>query len=182
MQKNIEFSEPPFARFLFADTKMAWLWLVIRLYVGWEWLSAGWEKFKNPLWAGTGAGAAVKGFLMAALAKTAGAHPDVQGWYGAFIRHIALPHVTLISNLVTYGELVIGFALIVGIFTGIAAFFGIFMNLNYLLAGAVSINPILLVLQVFLVMAWRIAGSYGLDRYVLPSLGTPWQHGTGFKN
>ncbi|HET9918377.1 MAG TPA: hypothetical protein VFQ30_00950 [Ktedonobacteraceae bacterium] len=36
--------EPPIARFLFADTRMAWLWLIVRLYVGYEWLTAGLEK------------------------------------------------------------------------------------------------------------------------------------------
>ena len=37
-------SEPPLARFLFADTRMAWLWLIVRVYVGWQWLVAGIEK------------------------------------------------------------------------------------------------------------------------------------------
>src|SRR5579863_7356127 len=36
--------EPPIARFLFADTRIAWLWLIVRLYVGWQWLVAGIEK------------------------------------------------------------------------------------------------------------------------------------------
>jgi thiosulfate dehydrogenase [quinone] large subunit len=39
-----QISEPPIARFLFADTRMAWLWLIVRVYVGYEWLTAGWEK------------------------------------------------------------------------------------------------------------------------------------------
>jgi thiosulfate dehydrogenase (quinone) large subunit len=25
-----------------------------------------------------------------------------------------------------------------------------------------------------LILAWRIAGYYGVDRYLLPLLGTPW--------
>jgi thiosulfate dehydrogenase [quinone] large subunit len=58
--------------------------------------------------------------------------------------------------------------------TGIAAFFGVFMNLNYLLAGTVSVNPVLGFLGIFLVLAWRVAGYYGVDRYLLPLLGTPW--------
>ena len=33
--------EPPIARFLFADTRMAWFWLIVRVYVGWQWLVAG---------------------------------------------------------------------------------------------------------------------------------------------
>ena len=36
--------EPPIARFLFADTRMAWLWLIVRLYVGYQWITAGLEK------------------------------------------------------------------------------------------------------------------------------------------
>ena len=36
--------EPPIARFLFADTRIAWLWLIVRVYVGWQWLVAGTEK------------------------------------------------------------------------------------------------------------------------------------------
>src|SRR5215469_12027418 len=36
--------EPPIAKFLFADTRMAWVWLIVRLYVGYEWLTAGLEK------------------------------------------------------------------------------------------------------------------------------------------
>ncbi len=35
---------PPIAKFLFADTRMAWFWLIARLYVGYEWLTAGLEK------------------------------------------------------------------------------------------------------------------------------------------
>ncbi len=36
--------EPPLARFLFADTRIAWLWLIVRVYIGWQWLVAGIEK------------------------------------------------------------------------------------------------------------------------------------------
>src|SRR3989442_15088404 len=36
--------EPPIARFLFADTRMAWLWLIVRLYVGYQWITAGLDK------------------------------------------------------------------------------------------------------------------------------------------
>jgi len=177
---TIQISEPKFSRVLFSDTRLAWFWLLVRLYVGYEWFMAGWEKLGNPAWTGPQAGAAVKGFLMGALAKTAGAHPDVSGWYASFLQNTALPHVVFFSHLVTYGEIVVGAALILGIFTGIAAFFGTFMNLNYLFAGTVSINPLLALLGLFLILAWRVAGWYGLDQWVLPALGTPWQPGKVF--
>ncbi|MEK7647011.1 MAG: DoxX family protein [Patescibacteria group bacterium] len=179
MQK-IEIPESKLSRFLFADTRFAWFWLVVRVYIGYEWLVAGWAKLGNPAWVGENAGAAVKGFLAGALQKTAGPHPDVSGWYAYFIQNVALPNSAVFSYLVAGGEIAVGVALIIGLFTGIAAFFGTFMNLNYLLAGTVSTNPLMFLLQLFLILAWRTAGWLGLDRYVLPLLGTPWQAGRLF--
>ena len=36
--------EPRAARWLFASKGAAWIWLVVRLYLGYQWLHAGWEK------------------------------------------------------------------------------------------------------------------------------------------
>lgn len=183
MAKNFstEIPEPGLSRLLFADTKMSWLWLIIRLYVGYEWLSAGWGKITNPLWVGPNAGKPITGFLMGAVEKSVGDHPAVASWYAEFITNVALPNAFVFSHLVAIGELLVGIALILGIFTGIAAFFGAFMNMNFLFAGAVSSNPVLFLGQLFLILAWRVAGFIGVDRYLLPYLGTPWQKGKAFK-
>ena len=179
MDKNLatEFPEPLISKLLFADTRFSFLWLLIRVYVGWQWLMAGIEKVQNPLWVGEKSGIALAGFLNGALAKTGGAHPDVSGWYGAFLSNFVMHNTSVFSYLVSYGELLVGIALIIGAFTGIAAFFGAFMNMNYLLAGTVSINPILFFFELFLILAWRVAGWWGLDRVLLPYLGTPWKKG-----
>lgn len=166
--------EPPIAKFLFANPKFAWFWLMVRIYVGYEWLIAGLEKLGNPAWTGERAGAAVTGFLNGALTKTSGLHPDVTGWYASFIREFALPNASAFSYAVVYGEIAVGIALILGLLVGIAAFFGVFMNLNFLFAGTVSTNPVLLLLSLFLILAWRAAGWYGLDRWALPKIGVPW--------
>ncbi len=178
---NIYISEAPFARFVFANSRMAWFWLIIRLYVGWQWIVAGWEKLHSDLWVGSKAGTALAGFLNAALAKTSGEHPDVQGWYAAFLHGVVLPNAATWSHIVAWGEFLVGAALILGLFTGIAAFLGLFMNLNYLLAGTVSTNPVLFTLAIGLILAWRIAGYHGLDRRALPFLGTPWKPGDIFR-
>jgi thiosulfate dehydrogenase [quinone] large subunit len=177
--KSIE--DPPAARALFGDVRWSWLWLVLRLYLGYEWLMAGWGKVGNPAWTGSKAGAALTGFIQGALAKTAGDHPDVQGWYAWFLQNLVLPNATLWSYLVSWGEVLVGIALILGIFTGIAAFFGSFMNINYLLAGTVSTNPILFLIAIFLILAWKTAGWWGLDRWVLSWVGTPWKPGYVFR-
>src|SRR6185436_20181202 len=127
------------------------------------------------------AGVAVAGFVHGALEKTAGAHPDVSGWYAVWLKDVILPNASLFSHIVAYGEVLVGVGLILGIFTGIAAFFGSFMNMSYLFAGTVSVNPIMVLIQLFLILAWRVAGWVGLDRYILPLLGTPWHPGSAFK-
>ncbi len=170
-------TDPPFAQTLFGDWRWAWLWLVIRLYVGYEWLLAGWDKIVNPSWVGPQAGTALRGFLNNAMSLTSGAHPAVQPWYAAFIKTVILPGVDFWSYVVAFSETLVGLGLILGIFTGIAALFGFFMNMNYLLAGSVSTNPVLLFLSIFIILAWKTAGWWGLDRWVLVDLGTPWSPG-----
>ena len=180
---TIQIPEPPIARFLFADTRLAPLWTLIRLYVGYEWLTAGWGKLTNPagVWVGAKAGTAITGFLQGALEKTGGDHPSVSGWYAGFVQQVALPNAVLFSYMVTFGELLVGIALILGLLTGIAAFFGAFMNANFLFAGTLSTNPLLLILAMLLVLAWRVAGHWGLDRWALPLLGVPSMPGTLFR-
>lgn len=176
-----DFQEPALARFLFSDTRAAWLWLIVRVYLGYEWLTAGWGKVTSDAWTGSQAGTALTGFINGSIGEATGAHPAVQGWYASFLQSFVLPNASVFAHLVAYGELLVGVALIIGALTGIAAFFGIIMNANYLLAGTVSTNPILAVLAIFLVLAWRNAGWIGLDRWLLPLLGTPWQPGGIFR-
>lgn len=177
---NIQFEEAPIARFVFGNTKFSWVWLIARLYVGLQWIEAGWAKFTGDGWVGVNSGKSLAGFIQGALSKTTGAHPDVQGWYASFLQYGVLPHASFWSHVVTYGEILVGVALILGLFTGIAAFFGLFMNFNFLLAGTVSVNPILFIIELFLVLAWKTAGYIGADRYVLEQLGTTWQPGKLF--
>ena len=180
MSQQIIIEESPLSKFLFANAKMSWLWLIVRVYVGYQWLTAGWEKLHTPAWVGPDAGGALSGFIQGALAKTTSAHPDVASWYGSFLQNVVLPHVNMWSHMVAWGEFLVGVALIVGLLTGIAAFFGLFMNLNYLMAGTVSVNPILFTLSIFIILAWKTAGYLGLDYIVLPYLGTPWHRGKLF--
>ena len=167
--------DPPFAVALFGDTRWAWIWLIVRVYVGWTWLEAGLGKATSPNWIGAKAGSFLTVWLTGSLAKSHGAHADVQGWYAWVLSNVVLPHAAFWSVAVTLGECSIGIALILGLFTGIAAFFGTILNESYLLAGTVSINPILLPLGTFLVLAWKTAGWWGIDRWLLPRLGTPWR-------
>ncbi|MFO7262608.1 MAG: DoxX family protein [Bacillaceae bacterium G1] len=175
--KEIIIPENPVSRFLFSSTRSAWIWLIIRLYVGYTWLMAGIHKVGADAWTGANAGKAVEGFVRGALEKATGEKPDVTGWYAYFLEHIVLPNSKLFAWMVAWGEVLVGLGLIVGLLTGIAAFFGGLMNASFLLAGTVSSNPVLFILGTWLVLAWKVAGWYGLDRWALPLLGTPWHPG-----
>lgn len=174
--KNYTVEQSAVANFLTTNTQSAPLWFVIRIYLGYEWLMAGLDKVMNPIWFGSTAGGALQGFIKGAIGKTVCAttasacHPDVQMWYASFLQSTVLPHITIWSNMIAVGEVLVGLGLIVGLFTGIAAFFGFFMNLNFLLAGTVSVNPVLLVLALPLILARRVAGYWGLDRFARPFL------------
>ncbi len=160
----------PAAEWFFSNTQSSWIWLIVRLYIGYEWFMAGWAKVGAEAWTGAASGKALAGFVAGALQKTSGAHPDVQSWYATFLQNVVQTNPEFWSYLVVYGELLVGLALILGVLTGVAAFFGVFMNLNYLLAGTVSVNPQMLILGLFLMLAWKVAGYLGADYYLLPLL------------
>ena len=184
--------EPPLTRFLFGDTRMAWFWLIVRLYIGLSWLGAGLGKLTGydlangkmytPWVFGPDDGAAITAFAKYVIghggASPFSAFPEwfvgTPDWYASFLQSIVLPHAAIFSYLVTFGELLVGLGLIFGALTGIAAFFGLFMNLNFLLTEVVSVSPAMGIIALFIVLAWRIAGYYGVDRWLLPLLGTPW--------
>ncbi len=173
-----EFPEPAISKYFLGSSSSAALWFVIRMNVGSEWLLAGWEKIQSPVWGANGT--ALGGFVKGALAKSSGANPAVQSWYASFLKDFVQPSAGFFSFLVTWGEFAVGLGVLLGVLTGIAAGFGVLMNLNYLLAGTVSVNPILGTFGLFLVMAWRVAGWFGLDRFLLPAVGLPWKAGTLF--
>jgi thiosulfate dehydrogenase [quinone] large subunit len=171
--------EPPFSRFLFNDIRTAPLWFLVRLYVGWAWIDAGLHKLQDPKWMDTGT--ALQGFWTNAVK----APPDVArapityDWYRGFLQFLLDNGTyTWFAKLVATGEFLVGVALILGIFTGFAALIGAFMNMNFMLAGSASSNPVLFVLAVLILMAWKVAGIVGFDRFLLPLVGTPWRSAT----
>lgn len=180
VSRGSEIPEPNVTRFLFADTRMAPVWLVVRVYLGFLWLMAGIGKLTEPGWITGEPGATVAGFAQGAMQQTTGEHPQVTGWYAGFLENVVLPNAGLFAFMVTFGEILIGLALILGLFTGIAAFFGAFMNASFIFAGTAGANPLMFILAILLMLAWRVAGHWGLDRWALPLLGVPGYPGAVF--
>lgn len=171
---DVEIEGPGFVRFLFNNSRAGLVWLPIRLFLGFAWLEAGWHKLTGGGW--IDGGAALAGFWKNAVAIPDQGRPAITyDWYRDFINFLLQGHHEMwFAWVVTLGELAIGLGLVVGALTGFAAFFGAFMNMSFLLAGSASTNPVMFTLAIGVMLAWRVAGYYGIDRVLLPILGTPW--------
>ena len=178
--KRIEqFEEPKAAKWLFASTAAAWIWILPRLYFGWKWFEAGREKISGG-WMSDPSG--LQGFVGYAQTLHEGEHPAVNyDWYVSFLKFVG-NNASWMSPVIAVGELLIGLAFIVGLFVGISAFFAGMLNMSFGLAGSACVNPVFFLFDVLLILAWRNAGYWGLDRFALPMLGTPWDRGTLFEH
>jgi thiosulfate dehydrogenase (quinone) large subunit len=174
--------EPAFSRWLFGSSKAAWIWLIARLWLGWEWLQAGWSKLfggnitwkfwnwgdaaysltghGNIGWVRSGTVATEDGGQ-----RTLQVGDAVAGFArGALERGTAGEHpdiayswyVSFLEWVRDTGHTVLGFA------------------------GSAGVNPAMIAVAGVLILAWRNAGWYGLDRFLLPKLGTPWHRGELF--
>jgi thiosulfate dehydrogenase (quinone) large subunit len=188
--EEVEIEGPGFARFLFNNRAAGLFWLPIRVFVGVSFLDAGWHKLSptdangvQHFFAGTGwldGGSSLAGYWQHAvdIPEAPGRPAITYDWYRDFLNFLLNGHhEAWFAWLIVFGEIAVGLGLILGALTGIAAFFGALMNMSFLLAGSGSTNPILFTFAIGLILAWKVAGYYGLDRYLLPRLGTPWRPG-----
>jgi thiosulfate dehydrogenase [quinone] large subunit len=162
------------------NVAFAVVWMPVRFFVGREWLVAGEHKLRDDAW--MDGGTALQGYWTNAVTVSeSGRAAITYGWFRDVLQYM-LDHewYTWFAKVIAIGEALIGLGLIVGALAGIAAFFGTVLNFSLQLAGSASTNPVLFGLGVLLVLAWKIAGWWGLDRVLLSSLGTPWAPGRRF--
>jgi thiosulfate dehydrogenase [quinone] large subunit len=173
--QTVEVEGPAFARYLFSNTRAGLIWLPIRIFLGFQWLDAGWHKLTGEGW--VDGGASLLGYWERAVAIPEEGRPLISfDWYRTILQF-------LIDNgaqswfawLITLGEIAVGLGLLVGALVGVAAFFGALMNMSFLLAGSASSNPVLFTFAIGLMLAWKVAGYYGIDRWLLPRIGVPWR-------
>jgi thiosulfate dehydrogenase [quinone] large subunit len=139
------------------------------MIIGYEWLAAGWEKLSG--------GNFVAG-INQTLTKfaTLGTPPkgNSNGWYVDFLKSTAIPNGELFANLVMYGQILVGIALLGGglllMFANLGKYAqpyfwlalislvgGALMNLNFYLAAGwmspstSSVNLLMLLIQLVLI-------------------------------
>ena len=149
---------------------------IIRIYLGYNFLMAGWGKISSGAFDASG-------FLQGAIANPVKLHEEVVfGAFTSFLENFALPNVGLFNVLVPWGEFLVGLGLILGCFTTVAAICGMLMNYSFLMAGTVSHSPTDIFMEFLIITAGLNAGKYGLDRYVLPYLRKLTNKGTESQN
>jgi thiosulfate dehydrogenase (quinone) large subunit len=148
-------------KFLRENTISAALFAALRIFLGYQWMTAGFHKITG--------GFDASGFLKGAIANPVkGPDGIVYGGWVSFLESFAIPNADLFNVLVPWGEFLVGLGLILGCLTTAAAFFGVVMNFAFMLSGTISHNPTDIIMGVLIMVAGYNAGKFGLDRYVVP--------------
>lgn len=153
-------------KFLRNNIVASWILAILRVYIGWQWVTAGWEKLHTP------GGFHAEGMIAGALHQGTAAKPYAYPWFQSFLTATTNNghDAGLFNVLVPWGELLVGLGLIFGTLTIAAAFFGLLMNFTYLLSGVVSTNPTFVLIQFLILIAGFNAAKIGLDYWVTPFL------------
>jgi thiosulfate dehydrogenase [quinone] large subunit len=157
---------------LFRNTRTAPVWLVLRVWLGYEWFAAGWHKLHETAPGGwTGDAPSLRGFTFGADAiwdnrAEAFGHPNVHwGWFTDFL-HFVADHGWFFGPLIVASELLIGAGLITGTLTRWAALSAVALNVMYTMGGSAGVNGVYIAAGVLLVAAYRVAGHLGGDGLV----------------
>ena len=153
-------TNPPVWDWLKESKVAAVVWLAMRVWLGIMWIQAGWAK----LWgAENGAflhhnGAGVAGFA----AHGAPAYT----WWGSFLHSFVVPNSGWIGILVAVAELAIGIALVLGIFTRLAALGSLALLFTYVMSGTASVCAFYALFAIVVLVMWKTSSWIGVDGLV----------------
>jgi thiosulfate dehydrogenase [quinone] large subunit len=121
--------------------------LPLRLFLALAFIAAGLDKLTDPEFLDTKAG----GYIENQLSAFATTSP-----LGGFLTDVAVPNATLFGAMVLAGELLIGLGTLVGLFSRVAAFFGLLLTLNLWLVATWAVTPFYLGNDLPYAMGWLI--------------------------
>jgi thiosulfate dehydrogenase [quinone] large subunit len=148
---------PPVLQFLTRSKVMAIGWTAIRVWLGIMWIQAGVAKLwgaENPAFLHNN-GAGVAGFAAHGVAA--------YSWWGSFLHSFVVPNSGWIGVLVAVAEFLIGCALVLGLFTPIAALGSLVLLFTYVMSGTASVCALYTLCAIVLLATWRTSGWIGID-------------------
>ena len=142
------------------ETVALWMLLPLRLFVGESLVRAGLGKIVNRWLTDAGLELTINGWL---------AHEKPAHFYQGFLRDVVVPHYHLFAWLIVVGEISVGCAMLLGLFTRPAAVVGLFMTLNFYLGQGETLtaNTSAAYLAMLLTLAIVPAGrALGADAFL----------------
>lgn len=137
--------------------------LLLRIYIGYLFLMAGWDKWSQQPPYTTG-----EDLVHFLNVKLAACEPNTVS--SALIQRYYLPHAKLFSWLVVLGEMGVGAALLTGTATRLACVAGMFMNLNFFIATGGSFttfdNNTFFILIQFALLCSAAGRFMGIDYFL----------------
>ena len=132
-RKGQTLETPSFINMLFSDKRFSILWLAVRVWLGWQWIEAGWHKVTNPAWMQTGE--ALKAFWMGAVQIPAEGRPPIAfDWYRTLLQ------AGLDAQVYTwFAKIIAAVKLMVGALSLDSSWFIAFLALherNFIMAGS----------------------------------------------
>jgi thiosulfate dehydrogenase (quinone) large subunit len=133
------------------------VWTAIRVWLGIMWIQAGVAK----LWG------AENGFFLhngaPGVSGLASHGVPAYTWWGSFLHGFVVPNAGWIGVLVAVAEFAIGVALVLGLFTPIAALGSLLLLFTYVMSGVASVCALYALFAVVLLAMWPTAGWIGVD-------------------
>ena len=122
-------------------SKIGFLLVPLRLFMGIGWMRAGIEKFSNPNWSSG-----------EALIKFLNTNETFSPLYNILIENLFIPQAAIFANLVSFGQFLIGVSIFTGTLTNISLLIAIFMNLNFILMEKTLPSAFYIIIQVELLL------------------------------
>jgi thiosulfate dehydrogenase (quinone) large subunit len=173
---------PPAWEWMKGSKVMAVVWTAMRVWLGIMWIQAGdaklWGKESAAFMHNNGAG--VAGFA---------AHgTPAYSWWGTFLHSFVVPNSGWIGVLVAVGEFAVGVALVLGVFTRVAALGSLLFLFTYVMSGTASVCAFYALFAIVVLTMWKTSSWLGVDGVAASyrrrhhgerrQLHLPWERGT----
>jgi thiosulfate dehydrogenase [quinone] large subunit len=136
---------------------MAVGWLAMRVWVGIMWMQAGWAKLfgaENAYFLHNH-GAGVAGFAAHGV--------PAYSWWGSFLHSFVVPNAGWIGILIAVAEFAIGLALVLGLFTRLAALGSLALLFTYVMSGTASVCAFYALFAIVILATWKTSSWIGAD-------------------
>jgi uncharacterized membrane protein YphA (DoxX/SURF4 family) len=150
-------------RWPFTNRLASPIWLAVRLYLAYTWFTMGLDKFSSGFLTGDPIGQMLGMAGNGALPVPLEAYRPVARWL------VDLGLTPLLSHSMPFLELAVALSFISGILLVPAALGAVFLNANFLLSGVgiAQLDGLCIVLQLLLLLAFRVAGYIGVQRITM---------------